>query len=212
MPTPDIDKPTPELEEQSCYDRDLLRKQITTLRKEASQRVRLEEIIEKKFHEETSRLQANTESKLQRVKERCASQIVSLNADFEKDKKRLEGQVQAQQTTLDKQKKEREAQILREWEEVEKEKTDDLEFETLSAGESLSQQKEDAERKTSSLIESLAQTIEQLDDDLKKLQDRLVRWKVATADSLSPTDSEDNSVREPDANPADAASDKPFFP
>ena len=105
MPTPDIDKPTPELEEQSCYDRDLLRKQITTLRKEASQRVRLEEIIEKKFHEETSRLQANTESKLQRVKERCASQIVSLNADFEKDKKRLEGQVQAQQTTLDKQKK-----------------------------------------------------------------------------------------------------------
>ena len=79
-------------------------------------------------------MQANTESKLQRVKERCASQIVSLNADFEKDKKRLEGQVQAQQTTLDKQKKEREAQILREWEEVEKEKTDDLEFETLSAG------------------------------------------------------------------------------
>jgi energy-coupling factor transporter ATP-binding protein EcfA2 len=212
MPTPDIDKPTPELEEQSCYDRDLLRKQITTLRKEASQRVRLEEIIEKKFHEETSRLQANTESKLQRVKERCASQIVSLNADFEKDKKRLEGQVQAQQTTLDKQKKEREAQILREWEEVEKEKTDDLEFETLSAGESLSQQKEDAERKTSSLIESLAQTIEQLDDDLKKLQDRLVRWKVATADSLFPTDSEDNSVQKPDANPADAASDNPSFP
>ena len=48
MPTPDIDKPTPEFEEQSCYDRDLLREQITMLRKEASQRVKLEEMIEKK--------------------------------------------------------------------------------------------------------------------------------------------------------------------
>jgi hypothetical protein len=145
MSTPHTHKPTPELDAQSCYDRDLLREQITTLRKEASERASLEATIEKRFQEETTRLQADTESKLQTIKERCTSQIVLLNADFEKDKKRLEGQVQAQQMTLDKQKKERESQILREWEEAEKEKTDDLEFETLSAGESLKQQKEDTE-------------------------------------------------------------------
>ena len=212
MPTPDTPKPTPELDEQSCYDRDLLREQITTLRKEASQRVRLEETIEKKFQEETTRLRTDTESKLQTVKERCTTQIVSLNADFEKDKKRLEGQVQAQQMTLDKQKKEREAQILREWEEVEKEKTDDLEFETLSAGESLNQQKEDTERKTSHLIESLAQTIEQLDDDLKKLQGKLTKWKVASAASLLSTDSEDNPDQEITMHPANAASDSDSLP
>ena len=101
--------------------------------------------------------------------------------------------MQAQQATLDKQKKEREEQILREWEEVEKEKTDDLEFEALSAGESLNQQKEDAERKTSRLIESLDQTIEQLDNDLKKFQDKLVQWNVATASSLLPTAQENTS-------------------
>ena len=187
MSTPETPTHTPELDERSYYDRDLLREQMTTLRKEAAQRAKLEKAIETKFHEESAQLNVNTEEKIQAIKDRCTTQIVSLNADFEKDKRRLEGQVQAQQATLDKQKKEREKQILREWEVVEKEKTDDLEFEALSAGESLKQQKEDAERKTSRLIESLAQTIEQLDNDLKKFQDKLVQWNVATASSLLPT-------------------------
>ena len=169
---------------------------MTTLRKEAAQRAKLEKAIETKFHEESAQLNVNTEEKIQAIKDRCTTQIVSLNADFEKDKRRLEGQVQAQQATLDKQKKEREKQILREWEEVEKEKTDDLEFEALSAGESLKQQKEDAERKTSRLIESLAQTIEQLDNDLKKFQDKLVQWNVATASSLLPTAQENTPDEE----------------
>ena len=190
MSTPETPTHTPELDERSYYDRDLLREQMTTLRKEAAQRAKLEKAIETKFHEESAQLNVNTEEKIQAIKDRCTTQIVSLNADFEKDKRRLEGQVQAQQATLDKQKKEREEQILREWEEVEKEKTDDLEFEALSAGESLKQQKEDAERKTSRLIESLAQTIEQLDNDLKKFQDKLVQWNVATASSLLPTTQE----------------------
>ena len=190
MSTPETPTHTPELDERSYYDRDLLREQMTTLRKEAAQRAKLEKAIETKFHEESAQLNVNTEEKIQAIKDRCTTQIVSLNADFEKDKRRLEGQVQAQQATLDKQKKGREEQILREWEEVEKEKTDDLEFEALSAGESLKQQKEDAERKTSRLIESLAQTIEQLDNDLKKFQDKLVQWNVATASSLLPTTQE----------------------
>ena len=190
MSTPETPTHTPELDERSYYDRDLLREQMTTLRKEAAQRTKLEKAIETKFHEESAQLNVNTEEKIQAIKDRCTTQIVSLNADFEKDKRRLEGQVQAQQATLDKQKKGREEQILREWEEVEKEKTDDLEFEALSAGESLKQQKEDAERKTSRLIESLAQTIEQLDNDLKKFQDKLVQWNVATASSLLPTTQE----------------------
>ena len=192
MPTPDTQKHAAESNDQSCYDRDLLRQQITTLRKEAAQRAKLEEEIAAKFQEETNHLNGDTEKKIQAIKDRCTTQIVSLNADFEKDKRRLEGQVEAQQATLDKQKKDREGQIVREWEEVEKEKTDDLEFEALSAGESLKQQKEDTERKASSLVESLAQTIEQLDKDLKLLQDKLVTWKVTTASSLLPTDQEDS--------------------
>ena len=196
MPTPETQKHTPELDERSYYDRDLLREQMTTLRKEAAQRAKLEKAIETKFHEESAQLNVDTEKKLQAIKDRCTTQIVSLNADFEKDKRRLEDQVQAQQATLDKQKKGREEQILKEWEEVEKEKTDDLEFEALSAGESLKQQKEDAERKTSRLIESLAQTIEQLDNDLKKFQDKLVQWNVATASSLLPTTQENTSDEE----------------
>ena len=196
MPTPETQKHTPELDEQSYYDRDLLREQMTTLRKEAAQRAKLEKAIETKFHEESAQLNADTEKKLQAIKDRCTTQIVSLNTDFEKDKRRLEGQVQAQQATLDKQKKEREEQILREWEQVEKEKTDDLEFEALSAGESLKQQKEDAEKKTSRLIESLAQTIEQLDNDLKKFQDKLVQWNVATASSMLPTAQENTPDEE----------------
>jgi len=105
MSTPDTHKPTPELDAQSCYDRDLLREQITTLRKEASERANLEAKIEKKFHEETTRLQADTESKLQTSKERYTTQIVSPNAHCEKDKKRLKGQEQHQKATHDKQKK-----------------------------------------------------------------------------------------------------------
>ncbi len=212
MPTPDTQKHAPELNDQSCYDRDLLRQQITTLRKEAAQREKLEEVIETKFQEETNRLNGDTEKKLQAIKDRCTTQIVSLNADFEKDKRRLEGQVEAQQATLDKQKKEREGQILREWEEVEKEKTDDLEFEALSAGESLKQQKEDAERKTSRLIDSLAQTIEQLDNDLKLLQDKLIKWKVATASSLLPTDQEDNPDDESIEDSVHVTSSSPSLP
>ena len=69
-----------------------------------------------------TQLKDETALKIQTIEERCTAQIVSLNADFEKDKKRLEGQVETQQATLDKQKKERESQILREWEEAEKEK------------------------------------------------------------------------------------------
>ena len=38
MPTPETQKHTPELDEQSYYDRDLLREQMTTLRKEAAER------------------------------------------------------------------------------------------------------------------------------------------------------------------------------
>ncbi|MEO2002263.1 MAG: hypothetical protein ABGW75_11620, partial [Pirellulales bacterium] len=211
MSTPDSQQHTTDSNDQSCYDRDILRQQITTLRKEATQRAKLEEIIETKFQEETSRLNVDAETKIQVIKDRCTTQIASLNADFEKDKKRLEGQVEAQQATLDEQKKSREGQILREWKEVEKEKTDDLEFETLSAGESLKQQKEDTERKSSRLIESLAQTIEQLDDDLKKLQGQLVKWKVKTASSLLPTD-QDDSPDEATEDSALAASSSPSLP
>ena len=118
MSTPETPTHTPELDERSYYDRDLLREQMTTLRKEAAQRAKLEKAIETKFHEESAQLNVNTEEKIQAIKDRCTTQIVSLNADFEKDKRRLEGQVQAQQATLDKQKKGREEQILREWEEV----------------------------------------------------------------------------------------------
>jgi len=211
MSTPDSQQHTTDSNDQSCYDRDILRQQITTLRKEATQRAKLEEIIETKFQEETSRLNVDAETKIQVIKDRCTTQIASLNADFEKDKKRLEGQVEAQQATLDEQKKSREGQILREWKEVEKEKTDDLEFETLSAGESLKQQKEDTERKSSRLIESLAQTIEQLDDDLKRLQGQLVKWKVKTASSLLPTD-QDDSPDEATEDSARAASSSPSLP
>ena len=212
MPTPDTQKHVTELNDQSCYDRDLLRQQITKLRKESAQRAKLEEAIEAKFQEETNRLNGDTEKKIEAIKDRCTTQIVSLNADFEKDKRRLEGQVEAQQATLDKQKKDREGQILREWEEVEKEKTDDLEFEALSAGESLKQQKEDAERKTSRLIESLAQTIEQLDKDLKLLQDKLVKWKVTTASSLLPTDQEESPDSESTEVSIHRASSNPSLP
>ncbi len=54
MPTPETQKHTPELDEQSYYDRDLLREQMTTLRKEAAQRTKLEKAIETKFHEESA--------------------------------------------------------------------------------------------------------------------------------------------------------------
>ena len=80
MPTPETQKHTPELDEQSYYDRDLLREQMTTLRKEAAQRAKLEKAIETKFHEESAQLNADTEKKLQAIKDRCTTQIVSLNA------------------------------------------------------------------------------------------------------------------------------------
>ena len=203
MPTPDTTKHnTQHGDNHASYDRDHLREQITTLRKEAVRRSDLENKIESKFKEEMARINTDSESKILKIQERCQTQVTALNADFEKDKKRLEGQVVTQQITLDKQRKEREAQILREWEDIEKEKIDDLEFESLSAGESLAQQKEDAERKTSRLIESLAKTIEQIDDDLKKTQDKLIQWKVKSASLISPgmqqnapgnEDSEDSS-------------------
>ena len=187
MPTPDTTKHnTQHGDHNACYDRDLLREQITKLRKEAVLRSDLEQKIESKFKEETTRISTDSESKILKIQERCQTQITALNADFEKDKKRLEGQVVTQQIALDKQRKEREAQILREWEDIEKEKTDDLEFESLSAGESLAQQKEDTERKTSRLIESLAKTIEQIDNDFKKTQDKLIQWKVKSASLMSP--------------------------
>jgi glutaredoxin 2 len=185
MPTSDRPKQHPQhTGDHSSYDRDLLREQITELRKEATLRSELEKKIELKFQEETTQLNTESESKILSIQKRCQTQITSLNADFENDKDRLEGQVATQQEALDNQRKERESQILREWEDVEKEKTDDLEFESLSAGESLAQQKEDAERKTSRLIESLAQTIEHTDGDLKKLQDKLIKWRVSTASPL----------------------------
>lgn len=212
MPTPDIKKPTQQIDEQSCYNRDLLREQISTLRKEASHREKNEKVIEKKFQEDMTQLKDETALKIQTIEERCTAQIVSLNADFEKDKKRLEGQVETQQATLDKQKKERESQILREWEEAEKEKTDDLEFETLSAGESLKQQKEDAERKTSLLIESLGQTIDQLDNDLKKLKEKFTKWRVPSASSVVAADSEADPDDQAAANSSDAALDSPSLP
>jgi energy-coupling factor transporter ATP-binding protein EcfA2 len=205
MPTPDTPKLQPQhTDDHSYYDRDLLREQITTLRKEAARRSELEKKIELKFKEETAKLNTESESKIESIQERCQIQVNSLNSDFEKDKKRLEGQVTAQQEALDKQRKEREAQILREWEDVEKEKTDDLEFESLSAGESLAQQKEDTERKTARLIESLAQTIEQVDGDLKKLHDKLTKWRVDSTSSLL--------QNEPTEDPAHAEDRTPPLP
>ena len=205
MPTPDTPKLQPQhTDDHSYYDRGLLREQITTLRKEAARRSELEKKIELKFKEETAKLNTESESKIESIQERCQIQVNSLNSDFEKDKKRLEGQVTAQQEALDKQRKEREAQILREWEDVEKEKTDDLEFESLSAGESLAQQKEDTERKTARLIESLAQTIEQVDGDLKKLHDKLTKWRVDSTSSLL--------QNEPTEDPAHAEDRTPPLP
>ena len=201
MPTSDSPKQHPQhTGDHSSYDRDLLREQITKLRKEATLRSELEKKIELKFQEETTQLNTESESKILSIQKRCQTQITSLNADFEKDKERLEGQVATQQEALDNQRKERESQILREWEDVEKEKTDDLEFESLSAGESLAQQKEDAERKTSRLIESLAQTIERTDGDLQKLQDKLIKWRVSTASPLLQNVQGDTLEDEPSEN------------
>ena len=60
MPTPDTPKLQPQhTDDHSYYDRDLLREQITTLRKEAARRSELEKKIELKFKEETAKL--NTE-------------------------------------------------------------------------------------------------------------------------------------------------------
>ncbi|MBT4885619.1 MAG: hypothetical protein HON07_00205, partial [Planctomycetaceae bacterium] len=205
MPNPDTQKPQPQpTDDHSYYNRDLLREQITTLREEATRRSKHEKKIELRFKEETTQLNTESESKIKSIQERCQAQVNSLNADFEKDKKRLEGQVAAQQEALDIQRKEREAQILREWEDVEKEKTDDLEFESLSAGESLAQQKEDTERKTSRLIESLAQTIEQVDGDLKKLQEKLTKWRVDSTSSLLQYEQRDALDEEPTENPVPA--------
>ncbi|MBT6919667.1 MAG: cell division protein FtsK [Planctomycetaceae bacterium] len=205
MPNPDTQKPQPQpTDDHSYYNRDLLREQITTLREEATRRSKHEKKIELRFKEETTQLNTESESKIKSIQERCQAQVNSLNADFEKDKKRLEGQVAAQQEALDIQRKEREAQILREWEDVEKEKTDDLEFESLSAGESLAQQKEDTERKTSRLIESLAQTIEQVDGDLKKLQEKLTKWRVDSTSSLLQDEQRDALDEEPTENPVPA--------
>ena len=73
MPTPETQKHTPELDERSYYDRDLLREQMTTLRKEAAQRAKLEKAIETKFHEESAQLNVNTEEKIQAIKDRCTT-------------------------------------------------------------------------------------------------------------------------------------------
>ncbi len=213
MPTPDTPKLHPQhTDDHSYYDRDLLREQITTLRKEATRRSELEKKIALRFKEETAQLNTESESKIESIRKRCQTQVNSLNADFERDKKRLEGQVVAQQEALDKQRKEREAQILREWEDVEKEKTDDLEFESLSAGESLAQQKEDTERKTARLVESLAQTIEQLDGDLKKLQDKLIKWRVDSTSSLLQNEQKDVLEDAPAEDPAHAEDSTPPLP
>ena len=63
MSTPETQTRTPELDERSYYDRDLLREQMTTLRKEAAQRTKLEKAIETKFHEESAQLNVDTEKK-----------------------------------------------------------------------------------------------------------------------------------------------------
>ena len=213
MPTPDTTKHnTQHGDHNACYDRDLLREQITKLRKEAVLRSDLEQKIESKFKEEMTRISTDSESKILKIQERCQTQITALNADFEKDKKRLEGQVVTQQIALDKQRKEREAQILREWEDIEKEKTDDLEFESLSAGESLAQQKEDTERKTSRLIESLAKTIEQIDNDFKKTQDKLIQWKVKSASLMSPGPQESALGNEDAEDSSHAGASSPPLP
>ncbi|MCK4616989.1 MAG: hypothetical protein KAT50_08935, partial [Pirellulales bacterium] len=77
MPTPDIKKPTQQMDEQSCYNRDLLREQISTLRKEASHREKNEKVIEKKFQEDMTQLKDETALKIQTIEERCTAQIVS---------------------------------------------------------------------------------------------------------------------------------------
>lgn len=167
--------------DRSCYDRDVLREQLTILRREATARVAAETEINSAFDAASKKLETKAAAAIQTIQQQCDQQTAAFRSDFAKDAARLDGQIEAEQQALDDKRNKLKAKIIREWKEGEEERKDDLQYEEISLREHHQQQRENAEKAANRASDSLDQTVEKVEQAVEKTRQTLAQWGVAAS-------------------------------
>ena len=204
MPSSDSSSTPPVPVDRSCYDRDLLRDQMTRLRREAATRQKLETGITTEFEAATDKLKASAAAAIKKINDRCDKEAAALKADFARDRSRIEGQVESEQQALDQQRDGLKKKILQEWKEGEKEQAEDLQYEEISLGEQLKAKQEDTSRKAAAAAKKIDEAIHLVADDLERTRTVITRWALPNADLLQ-TDQSQPETASSEASQTDPA-------
>ncbi|MGA1618788.1 MAG: hypothetical protein ACO37F_09780, partial [Pirellulales bacterium] len=145
--------------DRSWYDRDVLREQLTILRRESAAREQAEKEIAAAFAAGTTKLNAKAAEAIKTIQQQCDQRTAELQASFAKDTARLEGQTEAEQQALDDKRAKLKAKIINEWKAGEQERSEDLEYEEISLNEHHQQKLEDAKKAAKRASTSLDQKL-----------------------------------------------------
>ena len=177
--TPDAQAASPT--DRSWYDRDVLREQLTILRRESAAREQAEKEIAAAFAAGTTKLSAKAAEATKTIQQQCDQQTAELQAGFAKDSARLEGQTEAEQQALDDKRAKLKAKIINEWKAGEQERSEDLEYEEISLNEHHQQKLEDAKKAAKRASASLDQKLEKAEESVEKSRNVLAQWGVEAA-------------------------------
>ena len=206
MPSSDSPTSSSTTFDRACYDRDLLRDQMTRLRREAATRQELETGIVAEFEAASKKLKALAAAAIKKVTDRCEKETASLKADFERDRLRIEGQVVTEQQALNQQRDDLKEKILRDWKTNEKVQAEDLQYEEISVSEQLKAGQEDTRRKASAAETKINEAVRLVAEDLERTRTIIERCALPNADLLQanylPPDGNTDEKKQADSEPA----------
>ncbi|NDC53096.1 MAG: DNA translocase FtsK [Planctomycetia bacterium] len=183
---PDAAPPNP-------YDRDLLRGQMETLRREAAVRARLETEITAEHEAERAAAAADADRLLSATRDKYAREIGAARQEYATVLEKIAAQAAADRRKLDEQRAGFAATIQRTAATQQKQLTDDDQFEDASFREICQDKRKDPLRLFAKSEKDLARALAQLDDADKQTLQALAGWRIeppeaAPAEESSPAE------------------------
>ena len=170
---PDASTPT------SPYDRDVLRSQMETLRREAAVRAKLEHEIVAEHDEARAATEKSAREKLAATTQKYTRDIEAAKREYATVLQQIAGQAAAEQKKLDDQRKAFAATILRTAATQQSQLKDDDQYEDASFREICTEKRKDPVRLFAKSEKDLGRTLAHLDEADQKTLQALARWRIA---------------------------------
>ena len=146
----------------NAYDPDRLREQIEILRREATQRSRLEREIDAEHEAEAKRARAEAEAALDATRKKYAAEIEATRREYATVRGRTKATAEAEQAKLDEQRKKLSAALARQAQQQEGKAREDDQFDEMQAREKHREDRKQPQRHHAKAEKELAQTLARL--------------------------------------------------